>query len=143
MELTRIELNTPLYDRVVALRRQVLRTPLGLDFTAEELATEANDIHLAACKDETPVACLLLTHVSAEEVKMRQVAVAPEWQGEGVGSLLVAFSERVAREAGYGLMTLHARETAVPFYLKAGYECLGEPFEEVTLPHRKMHKWLK
>ncbi len=143
IELKRIQHNTAEYERVVALRRRVLREPLGLDFTSEQLAAEAEDIHLAGFEGDTPVACLILTPVSEAEWKMRQVAVAPERQGEGLGSRLVAYSETVARAAGCSQMTLHARETAVPFYLRAGYEVEGEPFEEVTLTHRKMKKWLK
>jgi predicted GNAT family N-acyltransferase len=121
----------------------VLRAPLGLDFTPEQLAAEADDIHLAGFEGETPLACMILSPVSAQEFKMRQVAVAPERQGEGLGSRLVEYCETVARAAGCAQITLHARETAVPFYLRAGYEIVGEPFEEVTVPHRKMSKWLK
>ena len=128
---------------MVALRRRVLREPLGLDFTPEQLSAETEDIHLAAFEGEAPIACLILTRASAEEYKMRQVAVAPERQGEGIGHRMVEYCERVARDAGCRHITLHARETVVPFYLRAGYEAVGEIFEEVTLPHRKMHKWLK
>ena len=35
-------------------------------------------------------------------------------------------------------IALHARESAVPFYLALGYGLVGEPFEEVGIPHRKM-----
>lgn len=143
MELRRIQHNTPEYERVVALRRRVLREPLGLGFTPEQLAAEADDIHLAGFEGETPVACLVLTPASAHEFKMRQVAVAEGRQGEGLGSRLVAYSEIVAHAAGCRKIVLLARETAIPFYLRAGYEAMGEMFEEVTLPHRKMQKWLE
>lgn len=143
MELRQIQHNTPEYDRVVALRHRVLRAPLGLDFTPEQLAEEADDIHLAGFEGETPIACLILTPLSPQVFKMRQVAVAPERQGEGLGRKIVEYSESVARAAGCEQITLHARETVVPFYLRAGYAVVGEPFEEVTLPHREMHKWLK
>jgi predicted GNAT family N-acyltransferase len=39
-------------------------------------------------------------------------------------------------------MILHARATAVPFYLRLGYTVVGEPFEEVGIPHRGMEKAL-
>ena len=39
-------------------------------------------------------------------------------------------------------MTLHARDTAIPFYKKLGYECVGEPFVEVTILHQAMQKRL-
>ena len=35
-------------------------------------------------------------------------------------------------------MVLHARQTAVPFYERLGYETYGEPFVEVTIPHIAM-----
>lgn len=142
MELKQIKHNTPEYERVVALRRRVLRAPLGLDFTPEQLAAEAAEIHLAGFEGETPIASLILTPVSVQEFRMRQVAVAPERQGAGLGRRIVDYSETVVRAAGGRQITLHARETVVPFYLRAGYETVGETFEEVTVPHRKMQKWL-
>jgi predicted GNAT family N-acyltransferase len=39
-------------------------------------------------------------------------------------------------------MTLHARDTAVPFYLNLGYACVGEPFTEVGIGHQEMEKAL-
>ena len=52
------------------------------------------------------------------------------------------FSEEFARTHGFTFMVLNARETAVPFYLKLNYAIVGEPFEEVTIPHRRMMKAL-
>ena len=40
-------------------------------------------------------------------------------------------------------MTMHARETAVPFYERLGYATVGARFEEVTIPHFKMEKRLR
>jgi predicted GNAT family N-acyltransferase len=73
---------------------------------------------------------------------MRQVAVNDKSQRSGIGSRLVAYSEEYAREHGYETMELNARQTAVPFYLRLGYEITGDPFTEVGLPHRKMQKRL-
>jgi predicted GNAT family N-acyltransferase len=53
---------------------------------------------------------------------------------------MVKFSEQYAQEHGYSKIYMHARETAVGFYLKLGYEIEGEPFEEVTIAHRSMLK---
>jgi hypothetical protein len=35
-------------------------------------------------------------------------------------------------------MVLHARETAVPFYKKLGYTCIGESFIEATPVQREV-----
>jgi predicted GNAT family N-acyltransferase len=133
---------SPAYALCVALRRDILRKPLGLEFTEAQLAAEADDLHLAAFDDTDLVACLLLTDRGDGRVQMRQVAVREDRQGRGLGAALVAESEAEARRRGFATMILHAREAAVPFYLKLGYALAGEPFEEVGIPHRAMEKAL-
>ncbi len=141
MTICQIEFATPEYDEAVQLRLEVLRRPLGLVFAPEQLATEWDNIHLAAFNHAgRMVGYLNLTPENDTIIKMRQVAVAPLNQGKGVGTALVAFSEIRANELLYKEITLHARKTAVPFYLQLGYELLGDEFEEVTVPHFKMKK---
>ena len=76
------------------------------------------------------------------DVQMRQVAVVPDLQGQGIGKALVEHSEALARRLGFRRLVLHARETAVPFYEKLGYAKLGDGFVEVTIPHWAMEKRL-
>lgn len=140
IELRWIGHGSTAYADAVALRRRVLRLPLGLDFTADQLAAETADHHLAAHDGPALVGCLLLTDRGQGAVQMRQVAVDPGRQRQGIGALLVRESERRARELGFTRMILHARETAVPFYERLGYACVGAPFVEVTIPHREMVK---
>ena len=71
---------------------------------------------------------------------MRQLAVRPDSQGEGIGRTLVRYSESFARDRGYQEIFLHARETAVTFYRKLDYELEGDQFTEVTIPHYYMRK---
>ena len=131
----------PDYLALVELRRAVLRRPLGLDFTTEQLAAEKSQFHLGAWDGERAVGCLALL-MSPGEARMRQVAVAADAQGRGVGRLLVAEFEAAARRRGAARVTLHARQTAVAFYDRLGYAAEGEPFAEVGLPHRSMSKAL-
>lgn len=132
---------SPEYWATVELRRQVLRRPLGLDFTPEELAAEKGEIQIAILDKGEALATLSLVPHEAE-MKMRQVAVAEGQQGKGLGRRLVTASEEFARGRGVHKMVLHARETAVPFYLALGYDLVGNSFEEVGIPHRKMEKFL-
>lgn len=130
------------YRRTVELRNEVLREPLGLVFSPEEMQLEAKDYHLALYKGGTLAACLVLVPLENGRIKMRQVAVSPRMQRQGLGRILVEHSEVFARRQGFGLMTLHARETAVPFYDALGYQRVGERFVEITLPHWEMVKEL-
>lgn len=134
---------TPEFDALLALRYDILRKPLGLDFTVEQIAAEYDSVHLACYDDSWELlGCLTLLPVDENSVKMRQVAVAANAQGRGVGRFLVAASENWARKKGFSKMILHARETAVPFYLKLGYRKVGKRFEEVGIPHFKMERGL-
>jgi predicted GNAT family N-acyltransferase len=138
-----VPFGTPEFDALLALRYDVLRKPLGMDFTAEQIAAEYDSVHLA-CYDGgwELLGCLTLLPVDESAVKMRQVAVAANAQGRGAGRFLVDASENWARKKGFSKMVLHARETAAPFYLKLGYKKLGKRFEEVGIPHFKMEKEL-
>ncbi len=131
------------YPAEVALRDAVLRKPLGLSFTAEQLAAEHDSHHLLAWDKEQLVGCLMLTPRGEGVVQMRQVAVAQDRQGHGLGRLLVQESERRALELGFTRMILHARDTAVAFYVRLGYATVGAPFTEVGIPHREMIKTLE
>lgn len=131
---------SPEYDEAVALRTEVLRKPLNLEFTAEQLALEYEDHHFGLWGNDGLYATLILSDKGAGEIKMRQVAVDPQKQGLGLGSRLVKFSEEWAAAKGYKKMVLHARETAIKFYLNLGYKTVGEGFFEVGIPHKKMEK---
>lgn len=141
MQICLIEFASPEYDESVALRYEVLRKPLGLQFSVEQLSAEWSDMHLAAFDQQGRIeGILLLTPIDEQTLKMRQVAVSPSRQGKGVGQEMVAYAEELARSKGFSLISLHARETAVPFYLKLSYDVVGERFEEVGIPHFKMVK---
>ena len=143
IQIYQIGFGTPEYDEAVGLRYEVLRKPLGLDYSPEQLASEYDQVHLAAYGNSGALlAYLNLTPAGTETVKMRQVAVATAVQGKGIGTLLVAESERLAQRLQFEVMSLHARETAVPFYERLGYVREGERFEEVGIPHFKMKKAL-
>ena len=142
VEVRAAEFGSPEQLAAIELRRRVLRRPLGLDFTAEQLAAEVSEFHLVALLDSAVVGCLVLTPLDGGEIKMRQVAVEPALQGQGIGTEMVAFSESFVRSRGFSRMVLNARDTAVAFYLGLGYEIVGEPFVEVTIPHRRMKKAL-
>ena len=43
-----------------------------------------------------------------------------------------------ARSAGVEQIVLHSRVTVCGFYDSLGFETVGERFEEVGIPHRKM-----
>jgi predicted N-acetyltransferase YhbS len=145
LEFAQIDHNSSRYRDLVKLRRRVLRMPLGLDYTPQQLAKEEAETHIAAYLDGELVACVILAAVEKSDgavVQLRQMAVDPGHQGRGIGAQVIAFAEKLAAEKGYREIILHARETATPFYERSGYVATGEIFMEVTIPHRTMVKQL-
>jgi len=127
----------------VKLRYEVLRKPLNLHFNEEDLKKEYLDFHIAAYVEDKIAGILLLKPSdSPTTIKMRQVAVDASLQGRGIGKAMVKFSETFVKEKGFTAIELHARETAVPFYLSLNYTIVGDRFEEVGIPHFKMVKEL-
>lgn len=144
MLIQEAKFNSESYWSAVQLRREVLRFPLNLDFSGAELALEGCQTHWVIENEGEVVASATIVWPAEATlpVKVRQVAVATNQQGQGLGRKIMAACEGHAREKGYETVALHARETAVPFYLGLGYSLEGEPFEEVGIPHRKMTKSL-
>lgn len=128
------------YWHAVDLRYAVLREPLGLNYTREQLLAEDKDIHIVYYTDAIVMGTMMLTPGANGHIKMRQVAVDEQYQGAGIGAKMVEFAEAYALDNGYHYMEMHARKTAVPFYTKLGYHTVGEEFMEVTIPHYKMEK---
>ncbi len=120
----------------------MLRFPLGMDYTEDQLAGEDDSTHFLLEVEGQVLASAMATHYKDGLIKVRQVAVDPASQGKGYGREIMLFAESWAAQKGYREATLHARQVAVDFYLKIGYEIFDEPFEEVGIPHRKMRKAL-
>lgn len=135
-----IPYDSDLYRTSVMLREKVLRTPLGLTWEPDAFAGENHSFHLGIFSDETLVGCLILKPIDSAHLKMRQVAIAPEMQGHGLGAKLIAYAEQFARDAGYREISAHAREAVLPFYRKLGYIVSGSAFEEITIPHYLVQK---
>jgi len=127
---------------MLKLRMDILRQPLGLSFTDEELAREKEDILIGAFDDDDLLACCLLTRADNNSVRLRQMAVQNNLQGKGIGASMMNFAETVARDKGFKKMVMHARKTALGFYEKLGYSVVGDEFTEVTIPHFVMEKSL-
>ena len=136
--------DSPEYDQELLLRDEVLRRPLGMSLKNDNLENDRVSIHIGAFDSEENqmIGVLLLTPQENGKIKMRQVAVRQSTQRQGVGRQLVAFAEQYALENGFCEMLLHARQVAMEFYCKLGYEAVGDEFLEVNIPHYKMRKSL-
>jgi predicted GNAT family N-acyltransferase len=143
MALKIIEHGSDDYQKMVDLRYEILRKPLGLAFSEDELEKEKEDILIGAFDDEKLLACCLNTREKGNTCRLRQMAVQNNMQGKGIGATMMNFAENVARDRGFRTMSMHARKSAIGFYEKLGYRVDGDEFQEVTIPHFVMLKTLR
>lgn len=134
------------------LRRRILRPHLRLtDVLPGDDRPDAT--HLAAVdEDETVLsACVLHSapctwrddEAAANAWRLMQMATAPEARGRGIGGLVVDAAVDHLIRIGVPLVWCHARERAVPFYARHGFEGYGELFVEYPepgkpVPHLRM-----
>jgi predicted GNAT family N-acyltransferase len=135
-----IDFATPEFDAAIQLRHRVLRAPLDLVFSTQEIANEHAWLHFGYWVEDELVGYLQMVPLGNNVWKMRQVAVDASVQGRGIGSKLVACTEAAMVPLGCQKISLHARMAAVPFYLRLGYVTEGDEFTEVGIPHLKMSK---
>ena len=142
MALKIIDHGTKEYQQMVKLRDDILRKPLGLSFSPEELEKEKHNLLMAAYEDDQMLGCCMLVEEEPQTVRLRQMAVLNDLQGKGIGKALMQFAENLARDRGYRRITMHARKNALGFYEKMGYKKVGKEFHELTIPHYLMEKEL-
>jgi len=142
MALKIIDHGSKEYQQMIQMRNDILRKPLGLSFTSEELEKEKDEVLIGAFEDEKMLGCCMLIKQDSSTVRLRQMAVMNNLQGKGIGRALMNFSENIARDLGYKKLVMHARKTAAGFYEKLGYHIASTEFEEVTIPHYVMEKEL-
>lgn len=143
MECRLISHDSADYWLAVELRRDVLRKPLGLDYSVDQLMAEYSASHFVCKKDGEIVGSALGIAEGAGTIRVKQVAVRSDLQGHGIGRFLMEFVEQWALTEGFSRALLHSRGYAIPFYEKIGYSCFGDVFEEVGIPHCKMQKVLE
>ena len=142
MALKILDHGSPEYQQMVKLRDDLLRKPLGLSFSEQELEKEKENMLIAAFEDDEMLGCCMLVEENPATVRLRQMAVMNDLQGKGIGRALMGFAENLARDRGYRVMSMHARKNTLPFFEKMGYQRTGDEFIEITIPHYIMEKKL-
>lgn len=129
------------YDKVFVLREEILRKPIGLSLKNEDLSADNDDTIVIAEKGEDVIGCLMI-HPTDDVgmMKLRQMAVAANEQGTGIGRMLMKAAEDIIWANNCRKIVLHARVTAEEFYRRLNYKTTGDVFTEVGIPHVVMEK---
>ena len=142
MGLKLIEHGSKEYKQMIDLRYAILRQPLGLNFSEDELLKEKDNILIAAFDEEKILGCCMLVKQDRNTLQLRQMAVNNNLQGKGIGASIMSFAESISKDKGYNKIVMNARNNAIGFYEKFGYKVKSGEFIQYNTPHHVMEKIL-
>lgn len=119
------------------LRRDVLY-PLQKVFEME-IEEDSNGTHFAAFQNNKLVGVVSLFQ-KGSDFQFRKLAVDPSVQKTGIGNRLLQYITNYASENGGTKIWCNARDTAIGFYLKAGFIQTGELFSKNGFNYEILHK---
>ena len=126
------------------LRWRILRKPWNQPKGSEKDEIEDKSIHAMVCnEDRIPIGVGRAHFNSDEEAQIRYMAVEEKWQGKGIGKMILSYLEEKVKEKGAKNIILNARDIAIKFYEKNGYQIVKEAHTLFdVIPHYKMRKAL-
>lgn len=128
--------------QALALRERVFCGEQGVDPVAERDGLDDGALHLVAVERGAVVGTCRLLFEPGGVVRLGRMAVERAARGSGLGAALLAEADRRAAERGAARIELHAQQSALSVYARAGYEPRGRPFVEEGIDHVAMEKTL-
>jgi len=122
------------------LRQQVLYPAQKL--YEMEMDEDNYGIHFGAFTEDKLVGIISLFQ-EGTSFQFRKVAVLPELQKMGIGNQMLNWVEAFALSEGGTLIWCNARESAIGFYIKAGYSHTGKFFSKNGFDYETLEKGIK
>jgi len=123
------------------LRFRMLRAPWGEAEGSEVDDIEDECFHVMVLDNDKTIGVGRLQYNAVDEAQIRYMAVDKDYEGNGIGRMIVNALEQEAADNDIRTVVLDAREPAVGFYLKLGYSIERESyvlFDEIQ--HYRMTK---
>jgi N-acetylglutamate synthase-like GNAT family acetyltransferase len=108
-------------DAIIDLRYDILRKPWNQPKETSSDGMEDTAINAFILDNEKVIACGRLQDNGEGLGQIRYMAVDANYQGRGLGKLIVIKLEEEARNINLRTLELQARENAVEFYKSQGY----------------------
>lgn len=115
--------------RILDLRYKILRQPWqqSKESASDELEFVSVNAYIADANDQV-IACGRLQENENKVGQIRYMAVDSEHQGKGLGKLILAALEEIAKQKGFQKIELQARENALDFYKANQYSIKEKSF---------------
>ena len=118
------------FEQYYNLRYEVLRKPWLQPKGSEKDDGDNSSIHRMIIDESNgkAVAVGRLQFNTSEEAQIRYMAVSDNYQLKGYGNIIVKTLEDIALNKGIRNIILQARENALKFYWKNGYEIIEKSY---------------
>ena len=118
------------FEQYYNLRYEVLRKPWLQPKGSEKDDGDKSSIHRMIIDESNgkAVAVGRLQFNTSEEAQIRYMAVSDNYQLKGYGNIIVKTLEDIAMNKGIRNIILQARENALKFYWKNGYEIIEKSY---------------
>jgi len=126
-------------------RWQILRKPLGKKKGSEKDEYEKESFHLMIIDGTNDILAVGRIHVincSSNIIKaqVRYMGVTHQKKRQGLGTKILKGLEEYAKNNNVGIVLLNARENAIHFYEKNGYQVIDKAATYATIKHWRMEK---
>jgi len=131
------------FEKYFELRWRILRKPWNEPRGSEQDSEEVNSYHLMAIENDQLIGVARLQFTDNHSAQLRYMAVDSKHQNKGVGSIIIEHLEAYAKQHDANELFLHARDNALEFYKKLGYEITEKSYLLFnSIQHYKMRKEL-
>ncbi len=131
------------FEQYFELRWRILRKPWNEPRGSEVDEQEEDSYHIMALDENRIAGIARLQFTEPGITQLRYMAVDELYQSQGIGRLIMTHMESYAKQQSALQLFLHARENALGFYQKLGYQTIGKSyllFDQIQ--HYKMIKSL-
>lgn len=132
------------FEKYYRLRYETLREPWGEPEGSERAADDDTAIHAMLVDEDGEAVGVCRLHLNTpQEGQLRFMGIREDKRGQQLGFRLMEYMEARAKALNVISMMLHARENAVDFYRRNGYEVVKESYILFgTIQHYLMAKQL-
>ena len=102
--------------------------------------TDDISYHAVAYNGDQPVGCGRTFPEAKGSYHIGRIAVLYEYRNKNIGTMIMTELEKTAAMKGASFVVLSAQRRAYEFYLKLGYEQVGDEYLEEGYPHIFMKK---
>ena len=124
----------------VDIRKEVFINEQGVNPIIEIDNIDYKCEHILAFYKNQPVATARLQKISEEKYKVGRMAVKKKHRRYGIGSKILQFIENHLKKKQIKKIELNAQKYVEKFYLKNGFNPVGDEFFEADILHIKMQK---